>query len=197
MKTTTILKLATLALLPAAVFAFTACSTGGNQQTTLVTGPKHAAVVETYTNSATVTYIDATHRKLALKFANGARRTVTCGPEVVNFPQIKVNDRVNVTLVNELAVSLGRGKAPSASATGAVALAPVGAKPGAVMANTVQITARITAINSTTRMVTLKLPNGTLKTLKVDPAVNLGKAKVGDNVTVRHTEAMAITVAKP
>jgi hypothetical protein len=194
MKPNTIVK---LAILPATVLALAACSIGGNQQTTMVTGHKSAAMVDTYTNSATVTHIDATHRKLALKFANGARRTLKCGPEVVNFNQIKVNDRVNVTLVNELAVSIGHGKAPSASATDAVALAPVGAKPGAIMANTVQLTAKVTAINTGTRMVTLKLPDGSSKTLKVDPAVDLAKAKVGDNVTVRHTEAMAITVAKP
>ena len=120
-----------------------------------------------------------------------------CGKDVVNFGQIKVNDVVKVTLIDELAVYLGSGKAPAASATGAVALAPVGAKPGGVVAETVKITARVTAVNASTRKVSLKLPDGTTKTIKVGSGVNLGAVKVGDDVTVRHTEAMAIVVEKP
>lgn len=188
-------QIASLVILPSAALAFTACSNiGGTDTVTMVNAPNGAAVVETYTNSATVTAIDSTHRKLSLKLANGTRKTVKCGSGVVNFPQIKVGDVIKVTLVDEVAIYLGGGESRGASATGAVALAPVGSKPGGVMAETVRITATVTAFNTATRMVSLKLPDGSSKSLKVGSDVNLKAVKVGDTVTVRHTEAMAIVV---
>lgn len=188
-------QIASLVILPSAALAFTACSNiGGTDTVTMVNAPNGAAVVETYTNSATVTAIDSTHRKLSLKLANGTRKTVKCGSAVVNFPQIKVGDVIKVTLVDEVAIYLGGGESRGASATGAVALAPVGSKPGGVMAETVRITATVTAFNTATRMVSLKLPDGSSKSLKVGSDVNLKAVKVGDTVTVRHTEAMAIVV---
>jgi len=195
MKPKTMKQLAALILLPSAMVAFTACSNiGGTETTTTVDAPNGAAVVESYTNSATVTAINPASRKLSLKLANGTRKTVKCGSGVVNFSQIKVGDVVKVTLIDEVAIYLGGGESRGASATGAVALAPVGAKPGGVMAETVRITAKVTALNPTTRMVSLKLPDGSTKSLKVGKDVNLAVVKVGDHVTVRHTEAMAITV---
>lgn len=187
--------LASILILPSAMFAFTACSNiGGTETTTMVNAPNGAAVVETYTNSATVTAINTANRKLSLKLANGTRKTVKCGSGVVNFPKIKVGDVIKVTLIDEVAIYLGGGESRGASATGAVALAPVGSKPGGVMAETVRITAKVTALNPSTRMVSLKLPDGSTKSLKVGSDVNLKAVKVGDNVTVRHTEAMAIVV---
>lgn len=188
-------QLASLVILPSAVLAFTACSDiGGTDTVTMVDAPNGAAVVETYTNSATVTAIDAANRKLSLKLANGTRKTVKCGSGVVNFPQIKVGNVIKVTLIDEVAIYLGGGESRGASATGAVALAPVGSKPGGVVAETVRITATVTALNPSTRMVSLKLPDGSTKSLKVGKNVNLAVVKVGDNVTIRHTEAMAIVV---
>lgn len=191
------LKLATLVLLPSAMLAFTSCTDlGGNEQTTVIDAPNGVAVVETYTNSATVTGINVPNRKVSLRMENGSRTTVKCGRDVVNFGQIKVGDVVKVTLIDELAVYLGGGESMGASTTGAVALAPVGAKPGTVMAETVKVTAKITALNAKSRSVTLKFSDGTSKTIKVGKDVNLAKANVGDTVTVRHTEAMALLVEK-
>ena len=44
---------------------------------------------------------------------------------------------------------------------------------------------------------TLSLPDGTSKKVKAGKQVNLSAVKVGDNVTVQHTEAVAISVEKP
>lgn len=192
------MKLASLLILPAAMLALTACSNvGGSSQTTMINAPKGAAIVNTYTNSATVTAVNPATRQVSLTFANGARRTVKCRPEVVNFNQIHVHDRVNLTYTEELAVALTKGKAPGASTDATVALAPVGAKPGATVAGTVKASARILAVNPATRMVKLKLADGTTKSLKVGDAVNLNQVKVGESVTVSYTESVAITVSKP
>jgi len=194
---TNLLKLAALALMPAALFAFTSCSTtGGSEEVTALETPDGAAIVETYKTSATVTAIDAATRKVKLTMANGEHTTVKCGPQVVNFSQIEINDRVNVTVTEELAVFLGTGTPPSAVGATGVALAPIGAKPGGMVADTVQITAKITAIDVKHRKVTLSLPDGTSETVKAGKQVDLSRVKVGDSVTVQHTESLAITVEK-
>jgi len=191
-------KLAALALVPAAMLTFTSCSTtGGDETIVALETADGVAIVDTIKASATVTAIDATTRKVTLTLADGKRTTVKCGPEVVNFNQIQINDRLNITMTEELAVYLGTGAPPSATGGAGVALAPIGAKPGAVMADTVKITAKITAIDAQRRAVTLSLPDGTSKKVKAGKQVNLSAVKVGDNVTVQHTEAVAISVEKP
>jgi hypothetical protein len=193
-----LLQLAALAWLPAAMLTFTSCSTpGGDETAVALETADGVAIVDTIKTSATVTGIDAATRKVTLTLADGKRTTVKCGPAVVNFNQIQINDRLNVTLTEELAVFLGTGAAPSAAGAAGVALAPVGAKPGGVIADTVEITARVTAIDTKQRKVTLSLPNGTSKRVKAGKQVNLAAVKVGDNVTVQHTESLAITVEKP
>lgn len=192
------LKLVTLALLPAALLTFSSCSTtGGDEETVLLETAQGVAIVDTTKVSATVTAIDATTRKVTLTTADGKRTTVKCGPEVVNFPQIQINDRVNITMTEELAVFLGAGEPPSATTGSVLVRAPLGAKPAGIMADTTRVTAKITALDAKKRKVTLELPDGAKKTVKAGKNVNLAAVKVGDSVTVQHTEALAITVEKP
>jgi len=195
---TNLLKLASLALLPAALLTFTSCSTTGGDETVAVAETANGAViVDTMTVTATVTAIDAATRKVTLTLADGKRKTVQCGPAVANFSQIEVGDQVKVTLTEELAVFLGAGAAPSAAGAAGVVLAPIGAKPGGVMAKTVEFTAKITAIDLAKRKVTLALPDDSTRTVKVSEQVNLAAAKIGDTVTVQHFESLALTVEKP
>jgi hypothetical protein len=193
-------KLLTLTLPLAAVLALSACADTNKdvqEQASVVEMPDGAAIVDTISTSATVTAVDAPNRKLTLTLPDGKRTTVKCGPEVANFDQIKVNDRVNAAVTEELAVFLGHGSPPDAAAASAVVLAPAGAKPGGLTAQTVEITARIAAVDPGKRKVTLELPDGSKKTVKAGKQIDLSSIKAGDNVTVQHTEAVAITVEKP
>ena len=53
-------------------------------------------MVDTYKMNATVTRIDADKRKVTLLTRDGKETTVKCGPEVINFDQIRVGDQLNV-----------------------------------------------------------------------------------------------------
>jgi hypothetical protein len=162
-------------------------------------GKPGAVVVAAVTATATVDAIDAAKRKVTLKWPDGKTKTIKVGKEVVNFDQIAVGDRVNTTFVEELAVFVKKADAPaSAEETETVALAPKGAKPGVIVADTQVITAKIEAINRKNRTVTLRGPEGQTKPLKVGNNVKNFKAvKKGDEVVVRFTEALAIMVEKP
>ena len=164
----------------------------------LAQGVPGGAVVQTYELSATVASIDKASRRLTLLSSDGIKQTVKVGPEAINFDQIKVGDQLKVTVAEELVVYVaGKGETPSNAAAQVVALAPKGAKPGGIMADTIQVTAKVTAIDLEHRKATLQFEDGSSRTVAVRPDVDLAKRKVGDKVVIRTTEALAITVKKP
>lgn len=155
-------------------------------------------MVQTHKMTATVTDIDAAKRKVTLVTSDGEKTTVKCGPEVINFDQIRVGDQLKATVTEELAVAMAaEGAPPSDGGAAVVALAPKGAKPGGIVANTVQVTAKVTAIDLKHHKATLQFPDGTSKTVAVRPDVDLTQRKVGEEVVIRTTEAVALSVQKP
>lgn len=160
-------------------------------------GVAGGTVVETRKLSATVAAKDTINRRITLLGADGRRTTFKAGPEIVNFPQIKVGDRVNAVLTEELVVFVRpQGSEPGASAASAVALAPKGAKPGVLMADTVEVTATIEFLDMAVRTATLRFADGSEKTVHVRPDVDMTSYKPGDTVVIRMTEALAIVVEK-
>jgi hypothetical protein len=64
--------------------------------------------------------------------------------------------------------------------------------------DTLVVTVKMEAVDPQKRTVTLRGPQGNVVTLKVDEQVKkLEQVKVGDEMVVRHTEAVAIAVQKP
>jgi hypothetical protein len=161
-------------------------------------GVPGGAVVATYELTAKVAAIDKASRKVTLVDAAGIKKTVKAGPEVINFDQIRVGDQLKITATEELVVSVaGQGKTPTDGGAQLVALAPKGAKPGAIMAETTQVTAKVTAIDAEHHKATLQFEDGSRRTVPVREDVDLSKRKVGDSVVIRMTEALPIQVAKP
>lgn len=191
-----------MALAPAAVIALASCSSPSPVETTSTAayqkGVPGGVVVETYTITATVTGIDAVDRKVTLVTRGGKKTLVKCGPEVVNFGQIRVGDQVKVTLAEEVVVYLAEAGAPSSDGAAAVvSLAPRGARPGGVIAGTVQVTAKITAIDLKRHKATLQFPDGSARKVAVRKDVDLTQRRVGEEVVIRITELAAISVEKP
>jgi len=189
-------------LLPAVMLAFTSCSSTPKIEPTTTAayqqGVPGGVFVETYKNTATVTAIDAPNRKVTLVTRDGRMDTFKAGPEVVNFDQIRVGDQVKATVTEQLAVYMAKDNPPASAGDAAlVALAPKGAKPGALMANTVQVTTKVKAIDLKHHKATLQFPDGTTKTFAVRQDVDLTQRQVGEEVVIRTTEAVAISVEKP
>jgi hypothetical protein len=86
----------------------------------------------------------------------------------------------------------------SAPVTAQTGGAVVGTAPGkAAIAQTVKVSATITAIDSATRDVTLKGPQGNLMTVTAGPDVkNFDKLKVGDQVDLQYIEALTLELKK-
>jgi len=143
--------------------------------------------------------VNHTARTVTLEMPSGKTMTYKVGKEVRNFAQVKKGDLIKATLVESLAVFIEkRGGRPAATETQTVRLAPQAAKPGIIVADTYRITGKIQFVDLRSRMVTITGPNYMSKTVKVGPNVkNLKSLKVGDDVVVRYTEALAIDVVKP
>ncbi|HOB74812.1 MAG TPA: DUF1254 domain-containing protein [Phycisphaerae bacterium] len=161
-------------------------------------GEPAGIAVAAVSTSATVEAIDRDHRTVTLKAPDGTTKTYKLSKDLVNLDQIQVGDRINARLLESVAVFVRKSEAPpSAGEAAVVALAPKGARPGVVMADTAEITARIETIDPTDRTLTLEGVAGKPRTFKVGPDVDLGALKKGDDVTVRFTEALALLDEQP
>jgi len=195
----------------AAALALTACSThsgpvkpaspGANFNPNAFTNTEAFAgqmVVDTLSRTDTVVAIDAALRRIELKHANGAITSYKCGPDIRNFDQIKVGDQVKATVVDEVGVYLKpASQSQSLTATGAAIGARLGTKPGVVSLDTLDLTARITAIDPWKHQVTLLTADGRTRPITVSEYINLADFNVGDEVSVRLTQALAVLVEKP
>jgi hypothetical protein len=156
-------------------------------------------VIDSITAGATVTAVDKAKRTFTLTARDGKAHTFTAGPEMRNFNQMNVGDKVEATYAEEMSISVNKmGGAPKVEAKEAVVRAPKGDKPGIIVASSTEITGVVTAIDQKARTVTLKGPRGKEATFPVKEGVkgfsNMAK---GDNVVISYTEALSIAVVTP
>ena len=147
--------------------------------------------------TATVEAVDLTNRVVSLKGPKGNVFDLKVGEQVKNLPQVKVGDQVVARYYESIAVQLVKPGAPGgAAATQAVAAAKPGERPAGIVANQVSVTATIEDISPKKTYVTLKGPGGKAVDVKVRDPKNLENVKVGDQVQITYTEALAISVEK-
>jgi Cu/Ag efflux protein CusF len=154
---------------------------------------------EERTGTATVEAINKDTREVTLKVADGQKLTFTAGPEVRNFAQVKVGDKVTATTYEELAIFVAPpGEKPTKYESEVTERAALGQKPKGSYSRTVDISATVEAVDLKNRKVTLRGPKGKSVTLKVgDHVKKLDKVKVGDTVVAKYTEVVKISVSKP
>lgn len=156
-------------------------------------------VIDSITAGASVTAVDKTNRTFTLTAKDGKAHTFTAGPEMVNFNQMNVGDKVEATYAEEMSISVNKsGAAPSMQEKSAVVRAPKGAKPGVIVASSSEVTGVVTAIDQKARTVTLKGPKGKEATFPVKEGVTgFNNVAKGDNVVISYTEALSIAVVAP
>jgi len=201
------LKLAVTALLPLALL--TACSTPGPTTGGTPVAPGALAdhsgfggeiVTDSSSTTATVVSVDHAKRLVVLKRADGSSVTYKAAPGALGFEDIKTGDAVKVSVAEEMAVFLGRNSLPASAAADTAKLrvkVPNHTEAFATEVGVLVFTAKVTAINDWDDSVTLQLPDGLTKTIKVSEAVNLADVSIGDSVSVQSTEAAVILLEKP
>ena len=160
-------------------------------------GKPGKVIVEVVKLTGTVKAVDPQNKTVTVEGSGG--RTVTVNAENArNLDQVKVGDKVNLRYTEELALFVRKSDAqPSAAQTDMVALAPKGEKPAGLMARTVELTGSVESIDAKKRTVSVKGPAGNVRTFHVDKAVkNFNQIKKGDQVVLRVTQAVALSVVK-
>jgi Cu/Ag efflux protein CusF len=159
------------------------------------TGPGVAGAARTVEVTATITAIDAATRAVTLKGPQGNEKTMTAGPEVKNFAQLKVGDTVDVSYAEALTLELkkGGGLVVGRTEQAGTAAAKPGEKPGAVAGRKVTMVGDVIAIDAATQVVTVKGAQRTVE-LKVQDPAQLKLIAKGDQVEATYTEAIAVVV---
>ena len=167
--------------------------TGG---TVVASEPGKAAAVRAVKITAQVVAIDKASRTVTLKGPQGNVVDIVAGDEVKNFAQINVGDFVVVNFVQSLSLELQKTKsgASGISTQSAAVTAKPGERPAAAAGRQVTAIAKVTAVNKKAKTITLKGPRGNVVTLDVQNPDQFKVVKVGDEVLVQYTEAVAISV---
>jgi carbon monoxide dehydrogenase subunit G len=195
-----LIKLSTLALLPVAWLILTGCSATTTVDKTTTTafkeGVSGGTLTQTYQTTATVAAIDPATRQVTLVAPDGSQNTFKAGPKVV-LDQIKVGDEVKVTVARELVVYLNPNDVPARTSPAAMVRATPGVRPGVLMADTVELTATVEAVDLPKHEATLHISDGRSGTFKVRQDVDLTQVKPGAKVFIRTRAAAAILLEKP
>ena len=187
-------------LVIAAALACTLCLPASAQEkpnadSTVVgaTAPGQATLARTTRITATVEAVDMDKRHVTLKGPRGKTVTLAAGPEVRNLDKVKVGDRVAAEYLEALTLTLkkdGKELRGSKLAEGG-ARSKAGEPPAGVVAQQLEITADVTAVDRKKHIVTLRGPNQTVDLPVQDPE-QLKLIKVGDQVQAVYTEALAL-----
>ena len=155
--------------------------------------------IDSITSKATVEDVDLKNRTVTLKDEEGNTEKVKVGPEVKRLDEVKKGDTVKTTYYQSAIIQVRKPtEGPSRRDKEVLVRAPRGQAPAGALVNTSEITATIQDIDYEKRTVTLKGPEGNVRTLKVSPDVkNLSDVKKGDELVIDLTEALAIEVSKP
>jgi DNA-binding beta-propeller fold protein YncE len=192
-----LLTLAAIVMAPQAALAQKPAIQGG---TVVASEPGKAVVVSVAEVTATVVAIDKATRTVTLK---GPKQTVDviAGEEVRNFDQIKIGDRVTVQYREALSLELRKARTTGAPTETAVAArAKPGDRPAAAVGREITALADVVGVDQKKSIISLKGPRGNVYDLKVQNQDHFKVVKVGDQVEVVYTEALAIAVtpaAKP
>jgi hypothetical protein len=150
------------------------------------------------TERATVLAVNRPERMVVLRGEDGGTIGLILDERVRNFDQIKVGDTVTAQYREATAIFVRPATgAPTADTTGTLQTAPLGERPSAVGTRTNELTATVESIDYPSRVVVVRGPRGNTRTFKVGPEVkNLDGVRKGDEVVVRHTEAIAVAVTE-
>ena len=162
----------------------------------VATAPGKAAMVETVKATATITALDKATRDVTLKGPQGNQMTVTAGPEVKNFDQLKVGDQVDLQYIEAMTLALKKGggmvvsRTEKADAVGA----KKGETPGGAVGRQVTIVADVVAVDAAKQTISLKGPKETV-TMRIPDPEQFKRIAKGDQVEAKFTQAVAIAVA--
>jgi len=161
------------------------------------TGDVGRVAVSEVSALATVQEINLETREVTLRKPDGETVSFVAGDEVRNLGQVQKGDLVVMEYYEGLAVALGpQTDVRARISETTMGRAKEGDKPAAQLTETVEILARVEAIDRDKRLAALSGPQRTL-VVKVADDIDMDKVKVGDEVTAVYRKSFTVTVLAP
>jgi len=150
--------------------------------------------------TAKVTAIDYTKREVTLKGPLGNVVTFTVDKAVQRLNEIKVGDDVTaeyyVSLAADVRLPSAEEKANPFKVLEETAKAPEGTSPAAGALRIMRVLVTIEGLDRPTKSITVSGPQGNLLTVQVEDVSALSKVRLGDQMVVTYTEALAVSLQK-
>lgn len=148
-----------------------------------------------------ITALNTQTRAVTVTGTDGGALEFVAGPEVRNFNQLKVGDKVTLDYKAAIALALEpAGSAPVGVTKSQAKTVPVrGQKPGGARSNTVEIVTEVTAVNPDRNTIALRGASGNTQLIAVerpDLRAKLPSVKRGDLVKISYTEAVALAIRR-
>ena len=162
----------------------------------IVSEPGKATAARTVEVSAQVVGIDKATRRLTLKGAKGDVVDLVASDEVKRFDQIKVGDSIVARYLESLTLELKktRVEAGDVKVREAAARSKAGEQPAGGAARQVVAIADVVAVDPAKSTITIKGPSGNVTTLNVQNPDQFKVVKVGDQIEVTYTQALALSL---
>jgi hypothetical protein len=161
--------------------------------------PQPVGVADTSEAVYSVRSVNRRTRQIALNTPQDTVITIKAGPQVRNFNQIRVNDRVRIRFADAVAISMAPPGTQAGRPEGMVAAerGPQGQRPQGAVGAGVTETVRIVSVDAATGRTTFVRPDGTTRSVtpRQPEVVAFAKAlKPGDLVNVTFAEGVAVQV---
>jgi len=171
-----------------------------DEQTAATNGriAREDAVLTTIT--ASVEAINHTNREVTLKGPLGNSVTFTVDQRVKRLNEVKVGDLIRADYFVSFAAELRKPTPDEAKnpfvQLDATAKSPPGTTPAAGGLRQFRVVTTIEGLDRPTKTVTVKGPRGNYLTARVADPGNLTQMRIGDNIVITLTEALAISLEK-
>ena len=157
--------------------------------------PGKAVIAEVAEITATVVAIHKASRTVTLRGPQGNSVDIVAGPEVRNFEQIRVGDRVVVQYQQALSLELRKTRTSGEpTETVVAARAAPGQRPAGAIGREIHALVDVVAVDPKKSTITLKGPQGNVIELKVRNQDQFKVVKKGDQIEVVYSEAFALAV---
>lgn len=199
MKTRTLAAIAhrAVAIIAPAVLLFAGgCTSTGVEQEQTYQIPGGVAVVDTYTTWGTVTAVDPAKRKVTMALGpSGTSETFKASKET-DLSAFRVGEAIGLRVTEETALAVRNDGAPPADVVAVGLAAATDGQTGAAFeGEAVEMAARVVAIDTGAKKVTLQFADGTTKTVKAHSKVNLQQLAVGDTLVAEIAESVVVATS--
>jgi Cu/Ag efflux protein CusF len=156
--------------------------------------PRAVAQTVTQELTATIQAINHDTREVTLKDKDGVLQTVTAGPQIKRFNELKVGDTVTLQYYESVVYKIRKPGEAAMPATDSAVMPSKGPRPGGTAVQQQTATVTIKAIDTAVPSVTVQKEDGDTASFKVEDKAALGRVKVGDKVEITLTQALMISV---